>query len=369
VRTEKTRILAIADYLGRTNIHPIRPEAVQLFGAQGSGEFDITVICSPESVMVDYYRDNGLNVISYKIDKKLSVGAIRFIRQLIRDNGYSILHLFNSKAISNGAIAAIGLPIKVVAYRGQTGGVSRLDPFSYLNVLNPRIDKIICVSKSVENGLRRQLWGHKDRLVTIYKGHDISWYNNEPANLAELSLPDGAFLVAMTANLRPRKGLNVLMAATHFFPADLPIYVLLIGASPGDPKTRGAIAKAAVPGRVIPLGYRDDAPQVAGACAVAVLPTTKREGLSRAVLEAMAYGRPTVVSDTGGNAELVEDGVSGYVVPPGDPELLAEAILKLFNDPQKREQFGAEARRRLESRFSAREGIEKTLQVYRELIS
>jgi len=162
---EKIRVLVITDSLGRKNINPIRSEAAQLLGAQISGEVDITVMCSPESILVDYYRNRGIHVIPQKIRKKVSLKSIRFIRKLVRDNSFQILHLFNSRAISNGTLAAIGLPVKVLVYRGQPGSLRRYDPISYLNALNPRVDKIICVSQAVEIYLRKQLWFNKDKAV------------------------------------------------------------------------------------------------------------------------------------------------------------------------------------------------------------
>lgn len=365
--SRKIKVLAIADYLGRSNINPIRPEASQLLGVQQSGEVDITVMCSPESIFVDYYRGHDIRIIPHKIDKKLSPASIRFIRHQVREQGFDILHLFNSKAIANGATAAIGLPVKVIAYRGQTGSIKRYDPASYLNMLHPRIDRIICVAQAVEDDLRKHLWGSPDKLVTIYKGHDLSWYTSPPADLSFLKLPEDAFILSLVANLRPRKGLHVLMEATHYFPPGAPIHILLVGARPDDPRVQKLVQTAAVPAHIHPLGYRDDAPQISAASNAVVLPTTKREGLSRAILEGMAYGRPAVVSDTGGNAELVADGESGYVVPLGDPRSLAAAIERLWSDPEKCAAFGAAARRRVRDIFNVEQGVEKTLNVYREL--
>ncbi len=362
------KVLAIADYLGRKNVNPIRPEAAQIIAMQRSGKVDITILCSPESVLVDYYQDHGIRVITHKITKKLSLESIRFIRAQIKNDGYQIIHLYHSRAISNGATAAIGLPVKVVAYRGQTGSIKRYDPISYLNMLHPRIDKIICVAQAVNDDLKNQLSADTDKLVTIYKGHDLSWYQDPPADLAALDLPASAFTISLVANLRPRKGLHVLMAATQFFPDEADIHILLVGAKADDPKVRQLLATAAKPECIHPLGYRDDAPAVSGASNLIVLPTTKREGLSRAILEGMAYGRPAVVTNTGGNAELVEDGVSGYVVPPNNAKALADAIIRLWSSPRDCENFGVEARRRIETRFNVAQGVEKTLQVYQELV-
>ena len=365
----KIKVLAIADYLGRKNINPFRPEAAQIIGLQESGFVDVTVMCSPESVLVDYYKDEGIPTITHKIAKKVSPDSIRFIRKQIVEQGFDVLHLFHSRAISNGVLAAIGLPVKVVVYRGQPGSLRRYDPISYLNCLNPRIDKIIGVSGAVETYLKKQIWGETSKPVTIYKGHDLSWYQNSPADLSDLHIPAEAFVVTMVANVRAHKGLHVLVAATHFLPPDAPIHILLVGPKPDDAEVLKIVATAAKPERIHILGYRDDAPEVAAASDMIVLPTTKREGLARAVVEAMAYGTPAVVSDSGGNAELVSDGESGYVVPAGDAQRLAEGIISLWSDPEKCARFGAEAQNRIRTIFNVEQGVEKTLQVYRDLVA
>jgi glycosyltransferase involved in cell wall biosynthesis len=80
------------------------------------------------------------------------------------------------------------------------------------------------------------------------------------------------------------------------------------------------------------LGRRADIPEILACCDIAVLPS-RAEGLPNAVLEYMAAGLPTIVSRVGGNAELVEDGVTGLLVPPEDSPALSAALLKLLHDP------------------------------------
>jgi len=98
------------------------------------------------------------------------------------------------------------------------------------------------------------------------------------------------------------------------------------------------------------------------------LPTTKREGLCRAVLEANSYGVPAIVSDTGGNAELVKDGHSGIVVPPSKPQELADAILKLYNDRELCALYGKNAKERAVNKFNVEQGVQATLDVYLSLV-
>ncbi|MBY6187930.1 glycosyltransferase [Marinobacter hydrocarbonoclasticus] len=351
----------------RANINPIRPEAAQIAGLHRSGEVTVTVMCNPGSILEGYYREHGIEVITQPLERKLSWQAISHIRRVIKARQIQILHLFSNTPVSNGATAAIGLPVKVIAYRGQTGNIRRMDPTSYLSMLHPRIDKIICVAKAVEQDLAQHVSHPDQKLVTVYKGHDPSWYQNPPADLSSLALPKGAFTLSLVANLRPRKGLQVLMDATHHWPQGHQIHLLLVGADPGDPRIQKMIAESGCPDQIHPMGWRNDAPEVAASCDLTVLPTLKREGLCRAVLEANSYGTPAVMSDTGGNAELVADEETGLIVPPGDAAALAAAIYRLYQDRALTERFGKAARQRVIDHFNVEQGVAATLKVYREL--
>ncbi|MFA0077650.1 glycosyltransferase [Vibrio artabrorum] len=363
----KIKLLAITHH-NRPNINPIRPEASQIIGLHYSGEVDVTVLCNPGSGLIAYFEQHGIRVMTDPLDRKLSYSTIKKIRNIILSEDIEILHLFNNIACSNGATAAIGTKAKVIAYRGQTGNVSRFDPASYLNMLHPRLDKIICVANAVRDDLKQHVWGDKNKPVTVYKGHDQTWYQKSPANLSSLNLHEDSFKLSLVANLRPRKGLHVLMDAVHLLPKDINLDVLLVGADPSSEKIQEMIVRSGKPNRVHALGYRTDAPEVAAASDLTILPTTKREGLCRAVLEANSYGIPAIVSDTGGNAELVVDGETGFVVVPGDAQQLADAILKLYNNRELCQQFGRAAKQRVIDKFNVAQGVEATLRVYKGLL-
>lgn len=361
------RVLAVCE-ARRPNFNVVRPEAAQIAGLHLSGQAEVTVVCNPDAVSIPYFQQHGLRVITDPLARKLSLRSIRTLRTELRRGDYDILHLFTNRAISNGAMAAVGLPVKVVAYRGQTGNTGRWDPGSYLGVLHPRIDMVIGVADAVSEYLRTQQWS-RSKVATVYKGHDVAWYNAPSADLTALQLPEDAVVVSLIADLRPRKGLHVLMAATHHFAPNANIHILLVGAEANDPRVQTEIARAAVPGHVHALGYRSDAPQLAAASGIIVLPTTKREGLSRAVIEGMACGRPAVVTDTGGNAELVADGVTGLVVPPEDPVALGEALSRLALNAGLRREMGHAARSRISTTFNVRQGVTGTLVVYRRVLN
>jgi L-malate glycosyltransferase len=115
------------------------------------------------------------------------------------------------------------------------------------------------------------------------------------------------------------------------------------------------------------LGRREDVPQILACCDIAVLPS-KAEGLPNAVLEYLAAGLPTVASRVGGNCEIVQDGVTGLLVPPGNSAALAEALLRLLHDPNAAVSMGARAREFVSAHFSFQRMIEKTDQLYSELL-
>lgn len=317
-----------------------------------------------QSVYADRMTGAGIRLIDFEPHRKVDVTAIRSIRREL-SRGYDILHLFNNRAISNGLLAAIGLPVRTVTYRGQTGNVRRFDPAAYLTHLSPRVDAITCVAEAVrqnliENGVP------PSKAVTIYKGHDLDWYRTGAADLAPLGIPPDACAVAVVANVRPRKGIDVLLEAAAELPADTHCHFLLIGS--GMERYTATAARLPPHVRAHVLGYREDVAELTAACQIAVLPALRREGLPRSIIEAMAYGVTPVVTRTGGNAELVEDGVSGLVVPPGDARALAEAIARLCRDPKLRQKMGASARARIDTHFNARTTVQQTLALYRRLL-
>jgi glycosyltransferase involved in cell wall biosynthesis len=299
--------------------------------------------------------------------KKFDVAGARFVREYCRSHGIQILHLFNNKAIGTGLLAARGLDVKVVTYRGQTGNVHRWDPVAWMTHLNPRIDRVVCVSRATAADLaRRRL--DPDSVVAIYKGHDPGWYDVEPADLSALGLPPDAFAVAVVANYRRRKGIEYVVESSHYLPEGAPVHYLLAGAGHDNPGVLKRISESPAPGHFHLLGHRRDAPAIAAASQATVLAATKREGLPKTVIESMVYGVPPIVTDTGGSAELVLHGETGIVVPPRDAKAIGEAITWMLEHPGERLEMGRRARERIASAFHVRETVEAHLDLYRQLL-
>lgn len=350
--------------------HSDRPEAETFIGLHRLG-VAIKVLCPTEAPHFQRLVDAGVDVQAFALKSRFDRVGTHMIRQELETGQFDILHLFNNKAVQNGLRAAKGLPIKIIAYRGIVGNVSFLDPISWLTYLNPRVDRIICVANAIrEYFLSMRLLGLRvppQKVVTIYKGHDINWYQDPTPDLGQFGIPPDAFVVGTVANLRPRKGIDVFVESIRHLPEHLPIHYLLVGKMESE-KLDAAIRACPQPSRIHRTGFRRDAPALMGACDVAVLPALKREGLPKTIIEAMAYGTPPIVTDAGGSPELIEHQKSGLVVPPGDAVAIADAVSWLQDDDARRRAVGEQARERIRDRFRIENTIEQTLALYRELI-
>jgi glycosyltransferase involved in cell wall biosynthesis len=142
---------------------------------------------------------------------------------------------------------------------------------------------------------------------------------------------------------------------------------VLVGLGPLESQIRRQARELGLDGTVVFAGARKDAPRVAGACDLFALPSV-HEGLAIALIEAMALGRPAVVTRAGGLTEVVEHGKHGLVVNPGDSDALAGAIVTLLQDADSRQEFGDAARRRA-AKFDIRKAVHRHQEVYAELLA
>jgi len=331
---------------------------------------DVRASCPPNLEARKLLAEAKVPLVEFEITKRLDLDGIRQLRAELVSGHYDILHVFGNRGLQNGVIALRGLPTRLVAYRGRVGNVGFLDPFSWLRYLNPRVDRVICVSDAVRDYFLAMrpafMRARPEKFVRIYKGHDPAWYKAPAADLTALGLPANAFVIACVANYREHKGIDEIVEAMRHLPSDCPAHLVLVGKM-DSPKLDRLILSLPEPERVHRIGYRNDAPAIAAASDVFALLTTIPEGLPRSVIEAMATARPCIVTNFGGQSEVVVDGESGLHVPPGDTNAIAAAITQLYRDPGLRHTLGASARMRIATHFNIKQTIDATLAVYREL--
>lgn len=176
-------------------------------------------------------------------------------------------------------------------------------------------------------------------------------------------------IVGALSTISPIKGQDVLLRAFAKVKAKVPKARLVLAGKVHDPdyhrRLLRLIGRLGLGGAVDFPGFADPAGMLAK-LDVFVLPS-RTEGSPRALLEAMAAGRPIVATKVGGVPEIVEDGSSGLLVEPDDPEGMASAILRLLESPRLARLLGEGARRRAEERFSLEAHVEGVLRVLRRL--
>ena len=361
----KIKVLVISNY---RETNSVRPEAELFIGLKKAG-VEVEIMTYGDAEYVEKFKAAGIRVIDFHPKKKLDRAEIQRIRTELIAGKHDILHLFNSPAIINGIQAAKGLPVKVVLYRGFTGNIHWYDPAAYLKYLHPRVDKITCIAKAIEELLHRQLFFKKSKAITIHKGHSPDWYAgiqpNERKTLG--GIPPDAFWVICVANNRRMKGIPYLLQSTCHLPPELPIHFLLVGKNFDAGGNLSLIEGSPNRDKIHLLGYRTDVLNIVAASDIFLLTSLFGEATTKAVIEAMSLGVAPVITDIPGNRGLVIHEKCGLVVPPKNPKAIAEAILKLYHDRTLCQAFGRKAREHIATDFNIRDTILKMKKMYGEL--
>jgi glycosyltransferase involved in cell wall biosynthesis len=351
-----------------------RGEAAMIKGVHDHG-MNVRVFGRLDSPYVQGLRGHGISIEDLRWDKPLNFTTLKRIRRVVVEHNIDIIHSLNSRTTLHMVLATRplhrrGQSPKLVAYLGVTGNVSWLSPLSWIRFLNPRIDRIVCVAEGVRQYLLDvrflNLKLDPNKVVTIHKGHELEWYQAKPTDLAQFDIPTGAMTVTVASRLRPRKGLLQVVRALGLTDPAKNIHLLFLGHA-GNEEILRAVAALPHPERVHFAGFRRDAPEIMAASDVCCLPVLSGEGLSRAVIEGMAYGVAPLVTDVGGNTELVIDGECGLVVRAGDEAQLAQAMEYYYDHPAERTHMGQAARERIAEHFRSEDTVRKVLGLYRDL--
>ncbi len=232
-------------------------------------------------------------------------------------------------------------------------------------------DRIIANSEAVRRYLLERGGLCPEKVVTIYNGVDFARFHRsyDPAERRrELGLPPDAILLGCIARLEPAKDHATLLQALALLRERRPeLYLVIVG----DGTRREALERMAhelgIGDRVRFTGFRTDSAEWIRSIDLSVL-SSRKEGLSNTIIESMAAGKAVVATDVGGNGEVIREGDTGYLVPPGDPAALAAALGRATRSSDHLEQLGAAGRARVESMFAVRSMVARTEQLYREIL-
>lgn len=241
--------------------------------------------------------------------------------------------------------------------------------------LRPWVHRYVALSRHIREYLQQQIQVSSDRIVQIYNGVDVHRFT---PSAHRASLPEtapgtpGRFVVGTVGRLQAVKDQQLLIRAVSALVARRPdlrerLYLVVVGDGPEREALNALIAEGGIRGQVWMTGSRDDVPDLMRAMDLFVLPSLA-EGICNTVLEAMACGRPVIATAVGGNPELLEPGVTGELVPAGEPEALADAIEVYADDPERARRHGLAARQRAETAFSLDAMVAGYQALYDELL-
>lgn len=233
-------------------------------------------------------------------------------------------------------------------------------------------DRVVAISEEIRQVLLAE-GVSPDRVVTVRSAVDAAAVPHACASregfLQEMGLPADARVAGMAAQLIQRKGHHVLLEAVPAILRAVPTArFLLFGRGPLEEELRSAIAGRNLGDAVRLVGFREDLPRILPCLDLLVHPAFK-EGLGVALLEAGAAGVPVVAARAGGIPEVVVDGRTGLLVPPGDAPALARAVSGLLGDPARCRAMGHEARRFVQEERSVDAMVEGNHAVYRSVLA
>lgn len=302
--------------------------------------------------------------------------AWRTLRRLIIESDAQVVHARSTGIWLDAALACRTLkPTKLLL---SFHGKENLTPLSLWARLRNRwalrqADAIMAVSKQAATMMHDEWNADESRIVVLPNGVDTEQFRPAADEMEKhrlrrkLSLCDGDNVVVCVANLMMIKGLDVLIAAwSHVSAVDRKARLLIVGEGPLREELRNLCHCLHCADSVQFLGRREDVADVLRAADLFTL-TSRYEGSSNALLEAMATGLPIVATRVGGVAETISDARLGRLLPPNQPKPLADTILELLFDTSERSRMSEAARQEAGARFGLQKWAQRYEHLYRRL--
>jgi glycosyltransferase involved in cell wall biosynthesis len=301
--------------------------------------------------------DRGFEAFGLVNDTPKLWAACREVRSILRRTSARMLICHGYKANLIGRIAAAQEKIPVIAVsRGWTGASFKVRRFEALDrrVLH-WMDRVVCVSQAQAVKMR-QAGVAADRVIVIRNAIDTRRFQCRDvgyrARLLAMFESPPRIIVGAAGRLSPEKGFDVLIrAAARVAESDRSIGFLLFGEGLLRSQLERQIAVARLQDRVKLVGFHAELDQYFPHFDILALPSFT-EGLPNVVLEAFAAGVSVVATAVGGVPEVVDDGISGYLVPPGDDAALADRLVQVAGIKSLHKAMGTHGRCRVEREFS-----------------
>jgi glycosyltransferase involved in cell wall biosynthesis len=318
----------------------------------------------------------GIPVRSFGLGARLQdLGTIPLFRRairLLRQDHVQIVHCYLSFANVIGALTAMlaRIPILLVSKRSLDSYHKKVEAWSHWAV-NRFADKVVANADAVKDFVIQTEGCPASKIVVIPNGVNDEFVANgsRERERAALGLAPHDRVIGTLGRLAWKKGHEYfLQAAVEILREEPTVTFVLVGDGPLRSQLEEQARASGIASRVRFLGQRLDSQAVISLFDIFVLPSVI-EGMPNALLEAMALTKPVVVTDAGGNAEVVAHGETGFVVPPRQPDEMAQAVLQLLRNDTLARRFAAAARQSVHRRFSFRHTLQAMETLYEAMLA
>lgn len=333
-------------------------------------------VCSKEGPFIDELRKikispDFVQFPSIRWPNPVQIcSTIRSLIDIIKKKQINLIHSNQPRSNLFGAIAAKIKTVPIVWHERclERGRFDSDNIFSFLP------DRIICNSGAVKNRFTK---GAKTatKIRTIINGVDLREFNpelNGSIIRKEFNIDEDEPIIGTIGRIDPEKGYECFLESARIILQDFKNVRFLVVGGANNPSLEGSLYEMSVEKgidkKTIFTGFRRDIPQLLASMDVVVLPS-EIDACSRVLFESMAMRKPLVAANAGGTPEIVQDGITGLLVKPGDSSEMAKCIKKLLDDKYLAEQYGNAGRKRVEMMFTIERNIRETENVYLELLN
>jgi glycosyltransferase involved in cell wall biosynthesis len=330
----------------------------------------VIVATRPSAFWAEKCRAAGIPHLALPMRSGLDLRSAWALARLIRAEGIEIVHCQKGKARTLALLA--GLIVRIPVLVLNRGVSFPLDRWSRLGYTTRRVTAVVAVCESIKRGLvAAGVDGGK--IEVIYSGTDIGRFHpgvDGGRIRAELELEPGHTLVTQIGIRSWRGNDDVLDAMVRVHQAAPHARLLFVGAPPPRfPILREKARQRGLSGIVSIFGHREDIPEILAASDLVVDASYAGLGLTGSLREALAVETPVVGTNLEGIPELISDGETGLLVPPRNPEALAQAILRMIENPTRAKAMARAGRKRVEAQFSTAVKVRRTEALYERLLA
>ena len=338
------------------------------------------IAISSEGPFTDDLKGLGVEIHFIDFPRPISLNIFKKIKtiyrliKLIRSRDIDLIHSNGFRTNLYGGIAGRIAGKKVVWHARNLITTEKIDPDKLFIFLPHRL---ICLTEAIRKRFYRGGIPIKKSII-ILNGVDTEEFNpsisGDPVR-EEFGIPKDTLLIGIASRIVPEKGHDIFLKAVKIVAEKYPDAKFLIAGSHLSSEHRGwedyirrLCREIGLTEKVIFTGFRKDLPQIFSAMDIFTL-ASYAEPSGRTLLEAMAMAKPIVATKSGGIPEIAIDGETAILVKPGDERAMAEAIIFLLKNPQKRIEMGEKARERAVSLFSIKRNIIETERLYLGLLN